>query len=109
MVVLGEGLQDVHERLKLILSGKIDAEIADERDANSDFIHAIRFAVRTDLLLDPSGGDLDLAVAFSQRAIVDEEMIAQSVPKSTVFMSPVDLKGLADIRGRMMNDDVFPS
>lgn len=84
-------------------------EIADQSNPDPLFIHSSGTAMRAALLLDPTGSDFKLAIPFSQGAVVDQEMISEAIPETTVNMISMDGKGFADISGGMMDHDVFPA
>ncbi len=106
--MLHEGPEEVGEGLHLFGGGERLVEIPDKGDANGLAIHTACLAVGTFLLLDPPRCNLDLPVTLAERPVVNDKMISQALPEPSIMMGPVDQHGVADVRCRVVNDDVFP-
>ena len=86
----------------------VGAEVADEADADSDFVERLAGEVPTLFLLKPAGTDFDLAVARIG-AVTDDEVVGHAIFHAAgVTMKIVEDFGIAAAGTAVVDDDVFP-
>jgi len=87
--------------------GLMVAEVADEADADGDFIQAFACEVTALDLFDPALAHFDLAIA-RVGAVADDEVVRHSVLHSTLFVIGIEDAGVPATRATVVDHDVFP-
>ena len=95
------------QRLQLRGCGTSHIKIADEADADAEFVKFFHAGVGAPFLLGPARADLDLAVAAAS-AVADNKVIAQLIPVMDVFVIAVEGGGAAGFGVGVVNDDPPP-
>ena len=84
------------------------AEVADEADADSDFVERLAGEVPALFLLEPAGADFDLAVARIG-AVTDDEVIGHAIFHAAgVAMKIVEDFSISPAGTAVVDDDIFP-
>ena len=86
VIVVLELVYYIYQRIHLLRGHPISSIITDNTYTDRLTVHIPCFTMRTVLLFDPAGGNLDLTGCFTIRSIIDDEMISKSVPKTSVQM-----------------------
>ena len=84
------------------------AKVADEADANGDFVEAFAGEVAALDLFDPALADLNLPVARIG-SISNDEVVGHAVFHPALFVIGVEDSCVATSRPAVVYDDVFPS
>lgn len=95
--------------LQLFLGHVVTVKIADQADADSDFVHVHGVAVGAVHLFVPPLAGLHLARKGAAGSVVDDEMIAEPVPEPAFAVTLVKNFCVSDFGGAVMNHDVFPA
>ena len=84
------------------------AEVADEADADGNFVERLAGEVTSLLLLEPAGADFDLTVARIG-AVTDDEVVGHAILHAAgVAVKIVEDLGIAAAGTTVVDDDVFP-
>ena len=84
------------------------AEVADEADADSDFVERLAGEVPALFLLEPAGADFDLAVARIG-AVTDDEVVGHAIFHAAgLTMKIVEDFGITPAGTAVVDDDIFP-
>ena len=83
-IILAKDRKKKRKGLQLVRGWFLVVEVSDQGDSNRFFVHITGFAVGAILLPDPPWGHFDLPVAFPHSSVIDQEMIPEPVPETTI-------------------------